>query len=353
MISAMAMGIRTVAGSVVIPFGIAILFQMEKNGRWKRLAALAIPMVLMLLANLIYNNRVWGSPFRSSHNATAPVPFDYPWLAFSPQYLGANFKTLLQPETGWLLAALAALMFLRRAAAVPITPNIRSTLEFILWAVIPVTALHLVFFAQEPRYFLPVMVFLAVLTGGLAGHWLARVDERAAVMTAFVTGVAAVFFLRPMAGAPLVRMTADKIAAETPDNAIILSNIDVGRMEFYAVKNSQRRIIPLSRKVEYAFNLIAYRRVPNPDPPPRAWWDHYCAGLIKGGARPLVPFTADERPDWIIDEVNKGTPVFLEFTEIDETNTPLLNRLAAACRFISQPKNPLVRLTPKTAQKHS
>jgi hypothetical protein len=209
------------------------------------------------------------------------------------------------------------------------------------------TLFHLVYFFTQSRFFLPPLAICAVLVGALAGRWLRRVSVRwrVAVLGSLVVGAVA---LRVTTSdpPPYRRLAAERIARKTPDHAVILSAIEPAYLEYLVARHSHRRFLPLSRTVEYASKLIAPRRISDPVPPPKGWWDHRCAGLARGGAREAVPFVASEVMERLEGQVRAGTPVFLESSFVADEDRDLLEEIRTRFRVVRRAKH-LFELKPR------
>jgi hypothetical protein len=98
---------------------------------------------------------------------------------------------------------------------------------------------------------------------------------------------------------PARRIAADQIRTATENGAVVISALDPVYFDLMVGHGSGRRMIPMSRDVEYASKLISTQRVRFMDPPPRWPTDHRSIGLLKAGAREAVQFTANERLDLV------------------------------------------------------
>jgi hypothetical protein len=146
--------------------------------------------------------------------------------------------------------------------------------------------------------------------------------------------------------APGRRMAADQIRQETPANAIILSVIDPVYLERMAASGSSRRIVPLSRRVEYASKLLAPQRIDHPNPPPLNWHDHRAAGLLGGGAQEAVRFVASEQIDTLATMAAAGLPIFLDANYLAPPDAAVLAQLKGRFDFVSRAPN-LFELRPR------
>jgi hypothetical protein len=126
---------------------------------------------------------------------------------------------------------------------------------------------------------------------------------------------------------PYRRLAADRIRANTPNQAWIISAIPPVYLEYMLGNDSQRRIIPISRSVEYANKLIAYKKIQNPVPPPLDWTDHRCdQSLRNGGAGDAVPYVASENLIDLRNQLTKGTRVFVDTSFMTAEDGEILNQ---------------------------
>jgi hypothetical protein len=146
--------------------------------------------------------------------------------------------------------------------------------------------------------------------------------------------------------APVRRLVADRVRQHTPANAIVISAIDPVYLERMAAAGSARRIVPISRRVEYASKLLAPRRIEHPNPPPADWHDHRAAGLARGGAQEAVQFVASEQVENLAARAAAGTPIFLDTALLREPDEEVLGQLTT--RFDSALRAPdLFELRPR------
>jgi hypothetical protein len=311
-------------------------------------AAILAPAGIAAAATMFYNARTFGSPFRSGYHYWCAVPYDYRPLTFSLRYLPDNLRVLEQGELGWLVPALALVvivrMLLRAIGRIPLErlgAEMRLA-QFLFFGTGPLVLFHLVYFFPEARLQLPAIVLLAILIGAAAGR-LVRLPQ-ASVLIALPAVALGVFYWRARLSEmpPVRRLLADEIRADTPPGSLIITTTDPVYLEYMINRGtspetidasrfwddaSHRRVLPLSRSIEYADKLLTPERIPHPDPPPAHWTDHRCAGLAAAGAREAVPWVALEQLDRLTDLVNAGVPVYLEtatLAPVDESAVDLL-----------------------------
>jgi hypothetical protein len=195
---------------------------------------------------------------------------------------------------------------------------------------------HLIYFFPSDRFYLPVLALLAVTIGGMVGAWLGRLPRAALLgMLALVLFSAVLMHSNEFRPTPYWRLAADEILQYTPEDGWIISGIEPAYLEYLVARGSQRRIVPISRRVEYAGKVIAPAKIPDPQPPPQNWYDHRCTGLLLGGAQEAVRFVAAEQLDSIAEQNAHGTRVFIDVVHVVPDDQPILAELKK--RFLVVP----------------
>ena len=144
---------------------------------------------------------------------------------------------------------------------------------------------------------------------------------------------------------PLRRSAAERVRLHTPVNATIISSIDPVYLERLAARGSARRIVPLTRHVEYASKVLAWKRVDHPEPAPQHWRDSQLAAFVRAGAPLAVQFVAAEQLDAIVARVADGAPVFLETSSVSQAEVETLAAIQGRFNLIESAPN-LYQLRP-------
>ena len=311
-VAALAGAMRVLAFASAVPLLLHVLLS-RRQVTW-RLLAVAAPSLLVMIATGIYNHQTFGHWRRSGYNFWTAVPYDYFALTFSLQYLDENLRQLSQLWLPLLLGPVGAvaLWWARRARA-------RDLLTMLSLGVLPITLVHLFYFFVQSRFHLPMLALLCVIGGcGIAllvpDKLRLHVWLLAVVMAA--TAWPGKILLPQLSGLPLKRLVAQQMASKEPD-AVIITALDPVYCEPLALRGTQRRVIPISREVEYASKAVAWKKVEDPVPPPRSPFDHRARGLLRGGAKDVVAFTADEAPHHIVELHRQGVPIYLDLTFVD------------------------------------
>jgi 4-amino-4-deoxy-L-arabinose transferase-like glycosyltransferase len=303
---ALAFAFRSENLALLLPF--AALLVRRAPRRPAKLAALAVPALAIVVATVIYDRSAFGDWRRNGYMFWCPVPYDYPELTFSLAYVPANLAALVHRDLlpGWILGVAGAGVLLAKRSR-----ETRILLLFAALGVVPGIVFHLLFHFPQVRFDLPLSAIACVLGGaGLA----TLVPERARLRASFGAAVLALVPLalpRLPSHAPNRRTTADELARATPEDAWVVTLLEPVYLEPF-FRGTARRVVPYDRQVEYASKLVAPRRIDPLSPPARGPDDHRAEGLLRGGARDVCAFTADEAPERLLAAVRQGIPVYVE-----------------------------------------
>lgn len=325
-----AMLLRPVFAAMLLPFLFAIV--QSRKGFFRRIAALLLLPAAAIAATLAYNRAMFGSPLRNGYHFWTPVPSDYPALAFSFRHLNVNLGVVAHTAFPILFVIALALWWILRTKYRPRFDAARrtlwQTLVFFILTAGPILLFHLIYFFPAERFYLPLLAGTAVVGGALAG--LLINDRSTGLFKLLLAGTLLfVIGLRTVSPEPIPcrRLAAECVRQYTPKNAIVISAIDPVYLERMGARGTSRRIVPLSRDVEYASKLLAPRRIDHPEPPPANWHDHRSAGLIRGGAKEAVPFVASEQIASLAAEAQRGAPVFLDATFLTPADAYVIAQL--------------------------
>lgn len=332
-------GFRYTAASFALPF--AFLLFRQGHATTKKLGWLVLfaPLVLVIAVSSVYNWRTFGSPFRNGYNFWVPIPYDYWNLVFSLSYVPETFRAMLV-EHGQRRALVAATAILLLACSAERSSNWTSARAGkTLWSLIvflgvgglPLFLFHLVYFVPDRRFFLPIQALFLVLVGGMAGRRLTGIREEF-VLIALVSALAVVGVTRiasPLEP-PWKRQIADRLAARTPSDAILITALDPVYLDPLVARGTNRSILPISRKVEYAGAVVAWKRIPHPTPPPSfSNW----LGILNGGAKPAVKDVAVERLEELNTKASRGVPIFLDAASVGREDRSSLLALSTKFRW--------------------
>ena len=333
---ALATLFRPVFASMLFPF-LLETFRTRKTFV-RSTCALLLPMAAAAAATFAYNAATFGSPLRNGYKFWAAIPMDYPSLIFSVSYLKPNLEVIAKSVFPLYLAVCVAAWFAARkrepAALASSRRPFQDLLQFLALTTGPILLFHLFYFFPGDRFHIPMFAGAAVIAGGLLGllfnsrttsllKWLLPVILLLAIGTRIAIP-------EPI---PHRRLAADRIRSKTPGNAIIISAIDPVYLERLAAHGSARRIVPISRDVEYASKVLVSKRIGLPNSSALNWRVSRTKELLRRGARDAVQFVASEQLDAIVAQARTGTPVFLDTTFVSDTDAAMLDLLQERFSF--------------------
>jgi 4-amino-4-deoxy-L-arabinose transferase-like glycosyltransferase len=323
---------RPVFAAMILPFLFAILA--HRKNLFLRSALLLAPMAAAAAANFAYNATTFGSPLRNGYKFWVAVPIDYLSMVFSPSYFRMNLGVIgLSLFPILLLVAIGGWFQARRqrpAAFSTARQAFRDATIFFFLTTVPITLFHLFYFFPGERFFIPIMAGGAVLAASMLPLLIGPKAESAVkILLPALLLLAVTARIAVPAPLPLRRLAAERVRAHSPDNAIIISAIDPVYLGRLAGTGSSRRIVPLSRNVEYASKLLVRKRVDDPRLSALNWYDGQALALIRPHAEEAVKFVASERLEELVHEAARGTPLFFESMFADQHEAPVLAELRA------------------------
>jgi hypothetical protein len=214
----------------------------------------------------------------------------------------------------------------------------------------PIAAAHLLYFFADVRFFLYVLALCTVIGAiGTAALLPARVRERGA--TAIGVLACAFLGLPPLADempmdfderAPPRRTTAERVFRETPDDAIVISDLEAPYLAALAPPGSHRKFLPATRRVEFASKVLVTEAVSRELAAPADALDHAARGLLTHGAHWAVAKPADRMHDEIEAWVREGKSVYFE--TLYEPIAPATKRMLRDTLRLEQPGAHLTRI---------
>jgi|SRR5579884_1077529 len=344
-VTALAFGFRYDMLGLCLPF--LVLALRGKERRLLHIAALILPIILVLAANAVYDQLAFGDWRRNGYQFWSAVPYDYPNMVWSLSYLKINLTEFFAKRVIlYLLLGVVGIALLWRSRS----PELKPTLLYLALAAGPASVAHLFYVWTGVRFFLLGLSLVCILIGaGLATLIPERVRRLTWLPAALLLlGLALVPFARHRVDLaqviPPYRAVADAIASITPPDAVILTGINPVYMTFMVGRNGERTIIPLARAVPYANLVLVRKRIPHPVPPPVLFHPR-TPGMYRGGARDLILYTADERPDLLQALMRAGRPVYLDLSFMPVTFP--LDRMRQQFTLVPVPHYPwLLRLEP-------
>lgn len=330
---------RPVFASMLLPFLLDII--QSRQGFVRRSAALFLPMTAAAAVTLAYNAVTFGSPLRNGYGFWVAVPHDYLSLTFSLSYLKMNLWLLARSVLPLLLVVCGAAWFILRkrepTALASGRQSFRDALTFLVLTTGPILLFHLLYFFPSDRFHIPLFAGAAVIAGGMLGllfHSRTTFILKLLMPLVLLLAIGArVAISEPV---PHRRLAADRVRTATPSNAIIISAIEPVYLERLAGLGSTRRIVPISRNVEYASKLLVRKRIDLQNPSRFNWRQGRISELFRGGAEEAVQFVASEKLDAIVAQAAAGTPIFLDATFLGESEANVLNELQQRFTFLKQ-----------------
>jgi 4-amino-4-deoxy-L-arabinose transferase-like glycosyltransferase len=324
---------RPVSAAMLLPFAVAAIAPWKVRLALTRTAGLFFPMLGAAAATFSYNTATFGSPLRNGYHFwswTESTPLrDF----FALSNVGLNWQMLLRTGLPMLLIiCLAVEMALRRSKSLArkqAAGPLRALVFFVASAGIPMLIFHLFYVYPCDRFFLPILTGTAIIAGSLLGLQWGKKYQRA-IGTAFVALLPLVALARIGVPDPVPqrRVAADRIRENTPADAVVISAIDPAFLEQRVAGHSARRIIPLSREVEYTRALLG--------PQSGAAKDQ---AIATGGTsrRYIVQFVATEQIDELVKEARQGRRIFLDTTALkDDDDSEAFNLVNSRFRMVRQ-----------------
>ncbi len=299
-------------------------------------------MAAAAIATVAYNAATFGSPLRNGYHLWTAVPADYPWLTFSLAYAPPTLRGLLHTALPLLIVVTVVGWFLLRksqsAAFVKARQPFNDLAIFVALTAAPITLFHIFYFFPNDRFHLPILVGTAVTAASFVGLLLGERSARIwRVCLPVVFLLAVVGRYTTPEPAPNRRLAAERIRANTPLDAVVISGIEPVYLDRLAAGGSTRFIVPLSRRVEYASKVLVRKRIDHPEPPPRSSGDQRAEGLLRGGAEEAVPFVASERMAELAAAAGLGAPIFLDTSVLaGPADTGIVEQLGKQFVFVQR-----------------
>lgn len=330
---------RPVFAAMLFPFLLEILRSRKRFVR--STTVLLLPVVAAAAVTFVYNAATFGSPLRNGYKFWAAIPMDYPSLIFSVSYLKLNLwvvATSVFPP--YLAVSVAAWLVVRKREPDAMAASRQPFQHFLTFLVLttgPILLFHLFYFFPGDRFHIPMFAGAAVLAGGMLGLLFgSRTTRLLKLLLPVILLLAIGARIALPEPVPHRRLAADRVRNNTPANAIVISAIEPVYLERLAAYGSARRIVAISRNVEYASKLLVRKRIDLPNPSALNWRVGRTKELLLGGAQEAVQFVASEQLDAIAAQAKAGTPVFLDTTSLSELDAEILNRLQERFSFVKR-----------------
>ncbi len=304
---------------------LSVLFALPVLCAWWRearapklgLAGALAPLMLWGALTSWHNAAVFGDPFRTGYHFWSPIPYDYPQLLFSLGYLVDNFGALSQSGLVVILPLAVAGIFMVWRAGGDGSRGLSAEVAALLAAVVTV-AFHLLYFWPWELYFEPSAVVLAPVAAVAVVRFIQGASEAALhrlVIAIVLLGVACAWVAshRPSArgadGFAQVQELSGVALAISKEQPVVLVT---GRNPAMVEAMTGTRVLPISRRVEYASKLVAPSRVPLTELSGVSPREHRNANLAAGGAREAFVATVLDRPEIVEREIGSGSVVLVD-----------------------------------------
>jgi len=308
---------RPVSAAMLLPFAVAAIVPWKVRSALARTVGLLFPMLGAAAATFSYNTATFGSPLRNGYHFwswTESTPLhDF----FSLSSVALNWQMLLRTGLPILLiVCLAVEITLRRnksSARKEAAGPLRDLVFFVAATGIPMLIFHLFYVYPCDRFFLPILTGTAIIAGSLMGlQWGKKYQRAIGAAFAALLPLVALARLGVPDPVPQRRVAADRIRENTPADAVIISAIDPVFLEQRVARHSARRIVPLSREVEYTRALFVPQSSAAKDQP-----------ISTGGARRryIIQFVATEQIDLLVNKARQGRRIFLDTTALEEDDS--------------------------------
>jgi 4-amino-4-deoxy-L-arabinose transferase-like glycosyltransferase len=331
---------RPVYAGMLLPLFLTVV--RPRSGAWLRAIALLAPTAAAAMATFDYNATTFGSPFRDGYKFWVPAPMDYPAMIFSLSHIRDNLTVIVSLGFPILLFICIVAVFLARtfrpAAFAASRESFRGALLFFALTTGPILLFHLVYFYPDDRFYLPVFAGLAVLCASIVALCVGPDRE---VIFKFLLPAALLIIIGARVATPAPvpqrRLAAERVRKYTPNNAVVISAVDPVYLARLAGQGSGRRIIPISRNVEFAWALLVRKRVDDPRMSSFKWPDLLPAlALLRPHGELAVQFVASEQMDKLATAVARGTPVFLESAFVVPRDVHVIDELKARFELVER-----------------
>lgn len=212
--------------------------------------------------------------------------------------------------------------------------DVRAWFGFAAGATLPIAGFYAVYAFPDSRFILPLttaLIVTAALPGGLIAEWL--LGRRRELLLLLPLLLAVVFRFRHPLPVPDNLRAAEAMRSSTPADALIVTTGNLAYLESALLRGMRRRLVPLSRRLEYASKVVAWKKVSDPQPAPLFAGDHMCQGLLNAGAEYGIKHTGAD-VDWLADEAGRGTQLFLDLSLTTPADHSVLEGLRG--RFTSE-----------------
>ena len=303
---------------MVVPF--VVLAIMGRSRVTVKLAALLIPSLILGAANAWYNASRFGSWRRTGYHYWAAIPYEFPSLVFSPQYLWDNLVLFGHP---WMWAPLVAgavgigVLFTIDARAA------RRVALFVAAAGLPISLAHLYYFHTEPRFHAPLIALCCVIGAAAVVLLLPRRWRERPWMAVALAAVALPLVRPPAERFGSSRPLLELFARYVPPGGTIITRIGPVHLDPLVLRPGGRRWMAAMRIQDYAGQVVTPRPIGVPVGAVRyPGHTHRQPAIFAAGGRDAVPWTASERPDLVAERIAAGEAMYLDAATVPPGSEP-------------------------------
>ena len=319
---AFSIALRPIGVCYLIPFFVALMVSREMV--LLKVFGLLIPPATIIGLNLVYNLKTFGSYLRTGYNYWAPVPYDYPELLFSIRYLPANLETL----SGAILPLIILISYpvlgkvLERKGvdgAINTLYLLRS-IRFLVLFSSPIFIFHGLYFYSTERFFLPFEVILNALAGALLFAFVGGLkDRRNFVLSGLVllTGIGLWWVIPSKSSISNDREVVRELNKILPSGGVVISGINPLYLEYFLRRDGMVKILPISRRVEYASKVLSKNKIEGLSPAPEGPFDHRALGLLSRDVVEVYPEVAILNPEAYLTPLREGQEVVLDSSRLN------------------------------------
>ncbi len=352
LVCALSASLRPLTVFLCVPF-ILIAIKHRSAHSFKKWGALLAPSIIMGCLTLFYNHRTFGSALRNGYHYWCAVPYDYFSLTFGIRNISVNAAHLLLGSA--FIIPIFLLFFLLWAKCGDSHTNADHARDpahrFLFFCVVsmtPLTVLHLLYFFQEQRFFLPMLAFSCAFTGAIGGVFFRLESARRTLLTlSLLVAACTVIWIRTPPHIPHRRHAAERIDQYVPDKATVISAIDPAYLAL-VLRHRTIYFLPVSRTVEYASKAIVPIKIKHLDPAPQGSSDHRAAALMARGAEDSIRWTADEILSAVIAMSQSGREYYVDTGGITPKEMAAMQKVFESCR-VQEITPRLYRLGPPSA----
>lgn len=216
--------------------------------RWRITFLTALVASIVTLSNALYNRFTFGDSATSGYAFWVPEFYNSLSNTLSFHFLSRNipvafFDTQLLPL---LLVASALYIILIKQGRIELPVRTAPTVTLV---VTPYLLFFLLYFYPSPRFYLPLVVLLCTLIGGLVGRLSTKKMRPLLYSLAVLAMTAATLSSKTREPGPTTAAILDEIKTRVPRGAVILTDINPIYVSFYHPE--EHILIPASEESMY------------------------------------------------------------------------------------------------------